>query len=156
MTTTAAAGPRILVSTDSVKNGQQIVRLLEDDFAHVQLSMEPERVAADFEECRPDVLVLAFDKLENAQRYYLGLYRLGRFGPCASAPHRPALQQGRGPGRFRALQEGLLRRLRPPLAARPRWPSPFDERLDRLPRAVGEGAGRAAAVRAARPCTAPG
>ena len=68
MTTTAAAGPRILVSTDSVEDGQQIVRLLKDDFANVQLSIKPERATADFEESLPDVLVLAFDKLENAHR----------------------------------------------------------------------------------------
>ncbi|HEX7440209.1 MAG TPA: response regulator, partial [Caldimonas sp.] len=89
MTTTSAAGPRILVSTDSVEDGQQIVRLLKDDFANVQLSFQPERAAADFEECLPDVLVLAFDKLENAHRYYLGLYRLGR--SVHAHPHRTVL-----------------------------------------------------------------
>jgi hypothetical protein len=43
------------VSTDSVEDGQQIVRLQKDDFANVQLSMQPERATADFEECLPDV-----------------------------------------------------------------------------------------------------
>jgi CheY-like chemotaxis protein len=89
MTTTTAAGPRILVSTDSVEDGRQIMRLLKDDFANVQLSSQPERAAADFEECLPGVLVLAFDKLENAQRYYLGLYRLGR--SVHAHPHRTVL-----------------------------------------------------------------
>ena len=89
MTTTAAAGPRILVSTDSAEDGQQVVRLLKDDFANVQLSTQPERATADFEKCLPDVLVLAFDKLENAQRYYLGLYRLGR--SIHAHPHRTVL-----------------------------------------------------------------
>lgn len=89
MTRTAAAGPRILVSTDSVEDGQQIVRLLKDDFANLRLSTEPARAAADFEEYLPDVLVLAFDRLENAQRYYLGLYRLGR--SAHAHPHRTVL-----------------------------------------------------------------
>jgi CheY-like chemotaxis protein len=89
MTTTAAAGPRILVSSDSVEDGQQVVRLLKDDFANVRLSIQPERAAADFEACLPDVLVLAFDKLENAHRYYLGLYRLGR--SVHAHPHRTVL-----------------------------------------------------------------
>jgi CheY-like chemotaxis protein len=89
MTTTAAAGPRILVSTDSAADGQQIVRLLQDDFANVELSTQAERAAADFEAFLPNVLVLAFDKLENAHRYYLGLYRLGR--SVHAHPHRTVL-----------------------------------------------------------------
>jgi len=89
MRTTSAAGQRILVSTDSVADGEQIVRLLKDDFANVKLSAQPERATADFEECSPDVLVLAFDKLENAQRYYLGLYRLS--SAIHAHPHRTVL-----------------------------------------------------------------
>ena len=89
MTTAAVMDRRILVSTDSVEDGQQIVRLLKDDFANVRLSSQSERAAADFDLCLPDVLVLAFDKLENAQRYYLGLYRLSR--SVHAHPHRTVL-----------------------------------------------------------------
>ena len=89
MTTTATAGPRILVSSDSAEDGQHVVRLLKDDFANVQLSSQSQRAVADFEACLPDVLVLAFDKLENAQRYYLGLYRHGR--SVHAHPHRTVL-----------------------------------------------------------------
>ena len=89
MTTTATAGPRILVSSDSAEDGQHVVRLLKDDFANVQLSSQPQRAVADFEACLPDVLVLAFDKLENAHRYYLGLYRLGQ--SVHAQPHRTVL-----------------------------------------------------------------
>ena len=89
MTTTATAGPRILVSSDSAEDGQHVVRLLKEDFANVQLSSQSQRAVADFEACLPDVLVLAFDKLENAQRYYLGLYRHGR--SVHAHPHRTVL-----------------------------------------------------------------
>jgi hypothetical protein len=65
------------------------VRLLKGDFAHVQLSFGAERAAADFEACRPAVLVLAFKKLDKAQRYYLGLYRIGR--AVHAHPHRTVL-----------------------------------------------------------------
>jgi CheY-like chemotaxis protein len=36
----------------------------------------PDLAVQDFEKYRPSVLVLAFDSLERAERYYLGLYRL--------------------------------------------------------------------------------
>jgi CheY-like chemotaxis protein len=44
---------------------------------------------ADFEKHRPDVLVLAFNSLEKAERYYLGLYRLGR--QVHGIPHRTVI-----------------------------------------------------------------
>ncbi len=86
MTTNEVTRQRILVATDNVDDGQQIVRLLKDDFANVQLSSQPERAAKDFEAFLPNVLVLAFDKLDHAQRYYLGLYRHGR--SVHAHPHR--------------------------------------------------------------------
>jgi CheY-like chemotaxis protein len=71
-----ASEVRILVATDCVEDGKQILHQLEGDFHDVRLSTDPARTAQDFEECKPDVLVLAFDSLDKAQRYYLGLYRL--------------------------------------------------------------------------------
>jgi CheY-like chemotaxis protein len=73
----AADSARILVSTDNADDARQILRQLEDDFANVRSSTDPNRAVADFEKHKPDVLVFAFDRLEKAQRYYLGLYRLG-------------------------------------------------------------------------------
>lgn len=68
---------RILVASDNVDDAQQIQRQLKRDFANVQLSTDADRSLEDFEKHAPDVLVLAFDRLDKAQRYYLGLYRLG-------------------------------------------------------------------------------
>lgn len=69
---------RILVATDSTDDAQQILRQLKDNFDQVKSSTDPDRSVQDFEDYRPDVLVLAFDNLDKAQRYYLGLYRLGQ------------------------------------------------------------------------------
>jgi CheY-like chemotaxis protein len=69
---------RILVATDNVDDAQQILRQLHGDFDHVKASTNPALTTQEFEEYRPDVLVLAFDSLDKAQRYYLGLYRLGQ------------------------------------------------------------------------------
>lgn len=68
---------RILLATDNVDDAQQILRQLKSDFEHVRSSTNPALTVHDFEDYRPDVLVLAFDSLDKAQRYYLGLYRLG-------------------------------------------------------------------------------
>ena len=70
-----AAG-RILVATDVVADADLVRSLLRDEFDNVVGSTYPERAIADFEKHRPQVLILAFDTLEKAERYYLGLYRL--------------------------------------------------------------------------------
>jgi CheY-like chemotaxis protein len=51
-------------------------KLLQDEFHNVRLSTKPEFAVDDFEAHRPTVLVLAFDTLDAAQRYYIGLYRM--------------------------------------------------------------------------------
>ncbi|MBA3032274.1 MAG: response regulator [Gammaproteobacteria bacterium] len=66
----------ILVATDNVTDAALIKRQLEEEFTKVVLSTDADAAAKDFERYRPDVLVLAFDNLEKAERYYLGLYRL--------------------------------------------------------------------------------
>jgi CheY-like chemotaxis protein len=77
---------KVLVASDNVDDAQQVGRQLTDDFANVRLSTDGDRFLQDFEEHGPDVLVLAFDRLDKAQRYYLGLYRLG--GALQLTPHR--------------------------------------------------------------------
>jgi len=72
---TDPAQARVLIATDSVAEAQQIENLLEDHFKTLRSSTAPERAVQDFDEYRPDVLVLAFDTLQKAQNYYLGLYR---------------------------------------------------------------------------------
>jgi CheY-like chemotaxis protein len=73
---TSPAGARILVATDSVDDARQVVEQLKDEFADVRASTVAKAAVQDFEACKPNVLVLAFDTLEKSQSYYLGLYRL--------------------------------------------------------------------------------
>ncbi len=80
---------RILVATDIVADGQLVRRLLADEFNAISLSTVPDRSVQDFEEVRPDVLVLAFNSLEKAERYYLGLYRLSEL--IHALPHRTVI-----------------------------------------------------------------
>jgi CheY-like chemotaxis protein len=66
----------VLVASESVADAELVGKLLQDEFHNVKLSTKPEFAVEDFESHRPTVLVLAFDTLEAAQRYYIGLYRL--------------------------------------------------------------------------------
>jgi CheY-like chemotaxis protein len=80
---------KVLVASQNVDDAQQIGRQLAADFANVRLSTDSDCFLRDFEHHRPDVLVLAFDRLDEAQRYYLGLYRLG--GEFQLNPHRTVI-----------------------------------------------------------------
>jgi len=66
----------VLVASESVADAELVGKLLQDEFHNVRLSTKPDFAVEDFETHRPSVLVLAFDTLEAAQRYYIGLYRL--------------------------------------------------------------------------------
>lgn len=87
------SGARILVATDNGDDARQIARQLGAVFEHVRTSTDADRTAQDFEDVRPAVLVLAFDNLEKAQRYYLGLYRHG--GLIHEQPHRTVILCGK-------------------------------------------------------------
>ena len=76
----------ILVSTSVVADADLVKRLLRDEFDSVVSSTVPERAVEDFERHRPSVLILAFDTLEQCERYYLGLYRQSTL--IHSLPHR--------------------------------------------------------------------
>lgn len=80
---------RVLVASDNTDDAQLIQRQLAAHFSQVQVSTDAERCLPDFERLAPEVLVLAFDRLEKAQRYYLGLYRLGDGLP--QHPHRTVI-----------------------------------------------------------------
>jgi CheY-like chemotaxis protein len=71
------AAARVLVATDNVDDANQIRRLLESEFDNIRASTVADKAIADFQDFKPDVLVLAFDSVEKAQHYYLGLYRFG-------------------------------------------------------------------------------
>jgi CheY-like chemotaxis protein len=77
---------RILVASTSGADARLVVDALQEDFAYVKLSTGPERAAADFERHQPHLLVLAFKHIGDAERYYLGLYRLSE--KIHVTPHR--------------------------------------------------------------------
>ncbi|MGG1944564.1 response regulator [Trinickia sp. NRRL B-1857] len=66
----------VLVASQSVADAELVGKLLQDEFHNVKLSTKSEFAVDDFETHRPSVLVLAFDTLDAAQRYYIGLYRM--------------------------------------------------------------------------------
>jgi CheY-like chemotaxis protein len=76
----------ILIASDVVEDARLVDDLLRKEFANIWQSTDPDRVVADFEKHRPAVLVLAFDALERAERYYLSLYRLSSL--VNTWPHR--------------------------------------------------------------------
>lgn len=76
----------ILVATEMISDADMIRKLLRDEFENVATSTNPEQAVEDFEKHRPEVLILAFNNLEKAERYYLGLYRLSSL--VHALPHR--------------------------------------------------------------------
>lgn len=62
---------------------------LANEYENVFISTSPNLAVQDFESHRPDVLVLAFNTLEKAERYYLGLYRLSSL--VLTHPHRTVI-----------------------------------------------------------------
>jgi len=65
----------ILVASDGHTNAKVVSDLLSQEFDGVRPSWVPESAVSDYDACRPQVLVLAFEELEKAETYYLGLYR---------------------------------------------------------------------------------
>ncbi len=70
--------PRILIATEVVADADIVRSLLSDEFEAIGLSTDMEHAPDIFDAYLPDVLVLAFNTLEKAQHYSLGLYRLGK------------------------------------------------------------------------------
>jgi CheY-like chemotaxis protein len=66
----------VLVASQSVADAELVGKLLQDEFHNIKLSTKAEFAVDDFEAHRPAVLILAFDTLDAAQRYYIGLYRM--------------------------------------------------------------------------------
>ncbi|MDD3519302.1 MAG: response regulator [Chromatiales bacterium] len=84
-----AEEPCILVATEIASDAEVVRRLLTMEFERVFVTTSPENAVADFEHHKPQVLVLAFNTLEKAERYYLGLYRLGHL--VHALPHRTVI-----------------------------------------------------------------
>jgi CheY-like chemotaxis protein len=60
---------RILVATDQQDDADLIVEQLQGEFTNLRVSIDLLHAMRDFEEYRPEVVVLAFDELAKAQRY---------------------------------------------------------------------------------------
>lgn len=69
---------KILVVSDGYGDANLVHGLLDEEYDHVKLSVDYVKYVEEFEGNRPEVLVLAFDRLEKAERYYLNLYRNSR------------------------------------------------------------------------------
>ncbi|MEO8056700.1 MAG: response regulator [Burkholderiales bacterium] len=78
---------RVLVATDNVDDAKVILHMLEAESMQLRASTAPAMAVRDFDEFQPDVLVLAFETLDKAQRYYLGLYRATQ----TLRPHRTVI-----------------------------------------------------------------
>lgn len=63
-----ARSARIPVATDSLSDADLVRKLLSEEFDNVSISTDPERSVEDFERRKPEVLVLAFNTLEKAER----------------------------------------------------------------------------------------
>jgi PleD family two-component response regulator len=70
---------RVLVASDSVDDAAQVVAQLQSQHREVRASTRADDAEADFDEFKPDVLVLAFDSIERAEGYSLRLYRRSSF-----------------------------------------------------------------------------
>jgi CheY-like chemotaxis protein len=76
----------VLIVARSVDDAEQIRELLVADFAVVEISTNPGDEIADFERVKPQVMLLAYRELEQAERCYLGLLRKSRL--AHAHPHR--------------------------------------------------------------------
>jgi hypothetical protein len=79
----------ILIASDNSGDADMVKNFLAAEFSKTYLSTVPDKAVADFELRQPDVLVLAFDTLEKAEGYYLGLYRLSK--AIQTHPHRTVI-----------------------------------------------------------------
>lgn len=75
--TGAEVNGRILIASNQKAEAETLRSQLTADYPNIMVSFDPEHYVEDFERFKPDVLLLVFDKIEDAQSYYLGLYRFG-------------------------------------------------------------------------------
>jgi CheY-like chemotaxis protein len=74
----------VLVASDAASDAESAREVLSAEFERVITSSDSSRAVADFDAAGPDVLVLAFQDVERAEQFYLGLYR-----HSASIAHKP-------------------------------------------------------------------
>lgn len=95
MDTPASSGFKILIATDNVADAEMVKDLLVPEFDNVFISTMPMPMpeVSDFDQVRPDVLVLAFQELARSEHYYMGLHRFSQVMQQYS--HRTVLLCGR-------------------------------------------------------------
>ncbi|NGZ86313.1 response regulator [Duganella aceris] len=79
----------ILIASDNHADAALIQQMLGAEFVSVHISTDPDKVQQDFAGCAPQVLVLAFHRIEQASAYRLALFPLP--GQAAAQPHRAIL-----------------------------------------------------------------
>jgi len=104
------ASAQVLVAGDDATEARQLVQNLKNHFEHVASSTDTnaETAAADFERHSPEVIVLAFKQLEQAERYYLALHRFGQ--SIYQRRHRTVLLCGKDDteGAFELCKKGYF------------------------------------------------
>ena len=83
----------ILVASDNHADAALIQQMLGAEFFAVHVSTDPDKVQEDFARHAPQVLVLAFDRIERASAYRLALFPLP--GRATVPRHRAILLCGR-------------------------------------------------------------
>jgi CheY-like chemotaxis protein/peptidyl-tRNA hydrolase len=83
------ATARVLIAAENASDGNQLQNSLQDHFENLRISTNSDSSVQDFEDFKPAVVVLAFDCIDKAQRYSLGLYRLSPV--VQQHPHRTIL-----------------------------------------------------------------
>ncbi len=103
-----ATGATILIVSDNAQDAEMVQNLLGDEFGPIHTCADPDKAVEDFDCHQPGVLILAFNTIDKAQRYYLGIYRLST--TLSLQPHRTILlcnkiEVGQA---YRRCREGLF------------------------------------------------
>lgn len=96
----------ILITSDDPSDADLVKRPFAAEFSKIFISTSQDKAVDDFELRRPDVLVLAFNTLEKAERYYLGLYRMST--TIELHPHRTVILCGKDD--FKRVSELCMKR----------------------------------------------
>lgn len=81
--------PSVLIASDNVEDVKVVKQQIMLEAENIHTSTSALTALQDFESHLPDILVLAFNTLEKAEAYYLGLYRLSSM--IHAHPHRTIL-----------------------------------------------------------------
>jgi CheY-like chemotaxis protein len=74
----APESARLLVVCGKLPQAGRVTQALLSEFEDVRTTVDPDRLVADFESLRPDVLIFAFGRLAESESAQRELYRVGR------------------------------------------------------------------------------